>query len=304
MLASDGTRDGIYSDSTRDGIDFGKTGKSKSRVLGPAVSSSFIDLTTLAPSVSSSSVEWTALDLTVDEVFSRDPSPDIVARGFNIEITVAMIQRLNGRRKLNDEIINFYFGMIAQRSAKKNKKVFAFTTYFMAKLYLDNDQYEYAAVSSWSKNFNPFELDKLFIPIHLPNHWTFIIVYFETKVINYCDSMHGDGKPYTQVILRWLGDEFRIRQPEIPFNGAEWQTKDIRESPSQSGNGTCCGVFAVMSADYLSNDIPLSASIFGLGDIPNFRRDIARDILRGYLDDPSELLGNDDQGTSICLLYI
>ena len=59
-----------------------------------------------------------------------------------------------------------------------------------------------------------------------------------------------------------------------------------------------------MSANYLSNDIPLSASIFGLGDIPNFRRDIARDILRGYLDDPSELLGNDDQGTSICLLYI
>ena len=103
-------------------------------------------------------------------------------------------------------------------------------------------------------------------------------------------------------MMCWLKDEARIRR--IPFDALDWKTVDITSSPSQGGNRTCCGVFAVMSADYLSNDIPLSASTFGLGDIPNFRRKIAADIIRGYLDDLSGLLGNDDQGTSICLLYI
>jgi hypothetical protein len=45
-----------------------------------------------------------------------------------------------------------------------------------------------------------------------------------------------------------------------------------------------------MSADILSNDNPLASDTFGLADMPKFRRQIARDILRGKLD-------GDDQGT-------
>ena len=224
----------------------------------------------------------------------------IVVTRFNIEITTADLKTLENTEYLNDNIINYYFGMIVQRSANLN--VFAFSTFFMDYLYLDKSLYDYRSVARWSLKFNPFELDKLFVPIHEPLHWTFIIIYFQKKVIHYYDSFHRKGATYRNAMLCWLKDEARIRR--IPFDASDWQSVDIKNSPSQTGNGTCCGVFAVMSADYLSNDIPLSASTFGLGDIPDFRRKIAADIIRGYLDAPSGLLGNDDQGTSICLLYI
>ena len=300
MLASDGTRDHIY----LGGIDLCKTtgSKIKPHVPVPAVSSSFVDLSTTSddptvPAVSSSSVDLTKPDLTIDDVWGMDPSsPAIVSKQFDIGITVAIMHRLKGPNELNDEIINFYFGMII----KKKEKVFAFNTYFMAKLLLDTGDYDYDRVSRWSKKFmlkpeiklNPFELDKLFVPIHLPNHWTFIVVYFQKKVIHYYDSMHGEGKRCRDAMLRWLEDEAGIRG--ITFDLTKWNTEDIKDCPSQKRDVKECGVFTLMSAAYLSDDTPLSRDTFGLGDMPHFRRQIGEEILRGSLDDPSV---NDDQGT-------
>jgi sentrin-specific protease 1 len=238
----------------------------------------------------------------VDKVFEMDRlSPDIVAKAFNIDISVAVLHRLKNKVWLNDDIINFYFGMIVKRSCQ-NKKVYAFNSFFMGNLLLNNlkKRYDYDNVTRWTNKFNPFDLDKLFVPIHVPGHWTFVIVCFQEKVINFYDSMHGNGAEYRDAIMNWLEDEAKKRT--ITFDRGQWETKD-GDSPSQKGNGTECGVFVLMSADYLSADIntniPLSKATFGLEDMPQFRRQIARDIIRGKLDGDNSvpiLLPNDDQG--------
>jgi len=293
VLASDGTRDDIY----LGGIDLCKTtgSKVKPHVQEPAVSSSFVDLSTTSddptvPAVSSSSVasDLTALDLTVDDVWGMDPSsPAIVANAFNIAISVAMLHLLKGTEWLSDEILNFYFGMIVARCP--NEEVYAFSTHFFTKLFLDSKPraYNYDKVATWSNKFDPFTLDKIFVPINLPGHWTFIIVYIRKKWIHFYDSMHKNGAQYRDAIMKWLEQEANNRA--FPFDRGQWETKD-GDSPSQKGNGTECGVFTLMSADILSVDMPLASDTFGLAEMPQFRRQIARDILRGKLD-------GDDQGT-------
>ena len=212
----------------------------------------------------------------------------VVARGFNIEITYLNIQCLKNGRWLNDQIINFYFGMIVQRSVKH--KCFAMNTFFMDKLVKDSNGYKYKNVKKWTKRFNPFELDKLFIPIHQPGHWTLLVVYFKKKLVHYYDSMGGDGRLYRDAILRWLGDEAEKR---YITDFEKWATS-AESSPRQS-NGSDCGVFLLMSADYLSDDIPLT---FGQSDMAFFRRKIVLDIIHGSLDYPlAEAAGDDDQGT-------
>ena len=287
VLASDGTRDDIY----LGGIE---TSKNVPRVQVPAVSSSSVDLSTsddpTVPAVSSSSVasDLTALDLTVDDVWGMDPSsPAIVANAFNIAISVAMLHLLKGTEWLSDEILNFYFGMIVARCP--NEKVYAFSTHFFAKLFFDSKPraYNYDKVATWSNKFDPFTLDKIFVPINLPGHWTFIIVYIRKKWIHFYDSMRGNGAQYRDAIMKWLEQEAENRT--ITFDRGQWETKD-GDSPSQKGNGTECGVFTLMSADILSVDMPLASDTFGLAEMPQFRRKIACDILRGKLD-------GDDQGT-------
>ena len=301
VLASDGLRDYIYFQTTQ-------AGRSGQVQVESATSDDDIgpigpgDDQPHAASARRKRPLTGAENRMVDEALNQSLD-SIVAKGFNIEIRPKDLKTLESNNYLNDEIINFYFGMIVRRSAN----VYAFNTFFMGYL-LEGEgrtrRYNYNRVSRWSKHFDPFELDKLFVPIHLPLHWTFIIIHFQTKAIHYYDSLHCNGARFTTSMLRWLEDEAEKR--EKPFDRKDWKLEDIKNSPSQGGNTTCCGVFAVMSADYLSADIPLSVDSFGLKDMPSFRRYIARDILRGYLDhdDPSELSGNDNQGTSICLLYI
>ena len=53
-------------------------------------------------------------------------------------------------------------------------------------------RYCYEDVRRWTRNFDIFELDKIFIPIHIRNHWTLAVVHISTKQIHYYDSMSDD----------------------------------------------------------------------------------------------------------------
>jgi sentrin-specific protease 1 len=220
----------------------------------------------------------------------------IVTNKFNIDMTRNKIRCLIPYTWLNDEVINFYMRLLQQRDDKlvelEERKVSShyFSSFFIVKMYKwSNDvqgEYTYSYIKRWTKNFNVFLKDKIFIPININNtHWTLIIVYIQLKIIRYYDSLMGrDIKNHMIHVLKWLKDESKEKyNNSYPVNDEEWQLIDQGEVdlPRQS-NGYDCGVFIILYADFRSDNIPWGNS-FQQSEILSYRKKICAAILRGTL---------------------
>jgi Ulp1 family protease len=65
------------------------------------------------------------------------------------------------------------------------------------------------------------------------------------------------------------------------INVSRWKRRATGLNGPQQVGVIDCGVFAAMSADFLSDDLPLQ---FSQNDIPLFRNRMVASILRGELD--------------------
>ena len=216
--------------------------------------------------------------------------------------------RLKPEKWLNDDIINFYFALLAKRdydlclSDGKKKRSHFYNTQFMTQLRNedeggndkfddDDENYKFGNVKRWTKTIpggDVFALDKLFIPINITNtHWACVTVFMDEKIIEYYDSIRGrSGLKYTKAVLRYLKDldqSSQIRQQLSYWE--EWELVDVDDSPKQN-NSFDCGVFVCMIADCLGLDQPLT---FTQEHINHCRQRIALAILNGCvptLDNP------------------
>ena len=82
-------------------------------------------------------------------------------------ITRADIATLGQQNWLNDEVVNAYFQLLADRSKKKGPKVHSFNTFFYPKLIKTG----HASLRRWTKKVDLFSMDFVLIPIHLGMHW-------------------------------------------------------------------------------------------------------------------------------------
>ena len=83
-------------------------------------------------------------------------------------------------------------------------------------------------------------------------------------------------------LMRWIVEEARVKLNHT-IHPEEWTlVYTDRGMPLQVG-GSDCGVFAVMVADYISDDLPLS---FNQTNVSHFRQKIGTDILRNKLNYP------------------
>ena len=138
----------------------------------------------------------------------------------------------------------------------------------------------------WSRKFDVFAKDKVFFPVNLSNtHWTLAVAYIQRKEIHYYDSMSGSGTMYLEGLLRWLADEHQTRKGS-PLDTSEWQLISREDHVPQQANGVDCGVFTIVCADFISDDLPLE---YSQKDIPRFRQKIGCDILRGFLTYPLDV---------------
>ena len=134
---------------------------------------------------------------------------EVLIDKYAIDMTRAKILCLRPCTWLNDEVINFYMNMLMERdqrrsdeSAGKIRSSHFFSSFFMVKL-LQNGRYTYANVKRWTKKFDVFQKDKIFIPVNINNaHWTLLIVYIQKNEIHYYDSMSGRGKEYTKAVMK------------------------------------------------------------------------------------------------------
>jgi hypothetical protein len=132
-------------------------------------------------------------------------SGNILIDKFSIDMSITKFKSLAPRTWLNDEIVNFYFGMLMEGCISNNLRIHCFSTFFFVKLLRQKEEvtgYLFERVKRWTKNIDIFTLEKIFIPINITNtHWTLVLINIVLKTIIYYDSYRSDG-PYASAALQ------------------------------------------------------------------------------------------------------
>ncbi|XP_064020785.1 sentrin-specific protease 2-like [Pogoniulus pusillus] len=224
-----------------------------------------------------SSVLTEALEKEVCDAFGRGDPDEIVSSAFKLKVTREDIGTLREHRWLNDEVINFYMKLIAERSKKEGfAAVHAFSTFFYPKFISGG----YSAVRKWTKGVDLFQQDLIFVPIHLRVHWALVVVDVRRKTIRYYDSMAKSGDKICQTLFQYLREE-SLEKRNLELASSEWtlHSMESHEIPQQS-NGSDCGVFMCKYAEYISRD---RATTFTQNDMPAFRKTMVWEIIHQQL---------------------
>ena len=234
----------------------------------------------------------------------KPPHDDALVRPmkYNQDLTRKKMECLNPGLCINDEIINFYMNMLRDRDSALCEKATTrqpshfFSTFFMSEL-LQGGQYTFKNVERWTRarKFTgrrtgvPIDLssmDKIFVPIHVTDaHWALLVVYCSIKKVVYYDSLRWDGTRYCEAMLQYLAQESRLKRnvsrKRVPVNISEWDHVNAGSScPMQAKGSLDCGVFTIMCADFVSDDLDLT---YNSNDMQSYRLKITAAILRGHL---------------------
>lgn len=151
---------------------------------------------------------------------------------------------MNGEM-INDEAINTYLAFVASR---RSRQIHAFSTFFYAQLQREG----HAGVSKWIQRTAIFDKALWLIPIHMPMHWTLVVVLPHEHKMEYYDSLGGSPETAQEVmsgIRNFILEERGARGMGI--EGREWDMRHIMEGPRQS-NGIDCGIFLCKTAEIRS----------------------------------------------------
>lgn len=208
---------------------------------------------------------------------------DLVAEKDGIRINGFSIHRLGPGAGssvwLNDEIVNYYFGMIGERPG-----IYCFNTFFYSKLTERGltKGFFYDEVQRWTKrlpNRGLFEYNQVYFPLHISMcHWALIRVLILRQRIEYYDSMgSSNGYLCLKNIRTYL--KYEMAKYNLDYQHDEWTL--WRMNTPQQGNAHDCGVFTCKLGDYLSDGVPL---LFSQEDMPYFRRRMVLEIVNGKLE--------------------
>lgn len=206
-----------------------------------------------------------------------NPPNECLVESFGLRITRKDIHTLYGLNWLNDEVINFYMNLLIARGNGSNDKyprVHAMNTFFYPKLINGG----HASLKRWTRKIDVFAQDILVVPIHLGIHWCMSIVDFRDKSIRYFDSMGGSNPKCLAALRQYLEDESMDKKKK-PFDTNDWKLISMKNIPQQM-NGSDCGVFSCMFAEFLSADKKVT---FTQQDMPYFRNKMVYEILKAKL---------------------
>jgi len=226
-------------------------------------------------------------DVIINLIFNnKDNDSTVSTSNGNIIMTVEKFRCLKPESWLNDQVINFYMDLLQDRDKKNSKqgsKITShfFNTFFMEKMFNSAQKYNYENVMRWTKSFNVFEKDKVFIPINRSNnHWILIVVFIQQQKIIYYDSIAdvNKAKLYLYLTARWLIDEAKSKNHKIEIN--DWKLINAGKNIPQQNNGYDCGMYVLLYADYIADDLPLS---YGEEEVSASRNKIAQFIINNKI---------------------
>ncbi|CAH0389430.1 unnamed protein product [Bemisia tabaci] len=204
----------------------------------------------------------------------RNPG-QVFSEAFGLRITQRDLITLARLNWLNDEVINFYMNLLMERNKLgRYPKVYAFNTFFYPKLVNSG----HASLKRWTKKVDIFSHDLIVVPVHLGVHWCMSIIDFRKKAINYYDSMGHPNQKCLSSLLTYLRDE-SMDKKKVEFDASGWTLACISDIPMQM-NGSDCGMFACMFAEYLTRDVSIT---FSQENMPYFRKKMAYEILTKQL---------------------
>ncbi|KAI8977985.1 hypothetical protein BDB01DRAFT_294491 [Pilobolus umbonatus] len=186
------------------------------------------------------------------------------------------IYRLYPETWLNDEIINYYFELIADRQWKNQKlpSVHCYTTFFCSAL----REHGYDKVRRWTKRVDIFTKDLLLIPINQSYHWTLGVIDMKRKTISVYDSLGGNHDHTLSLLLKYLQQEHKDKKKQ-EYDVSGWTLSTPKDIPLQQ-NMSDCGVFTCYYAERLSANKPFD---FTQDDMIVLRRRMVLNILDKHL---------------------
>ncbi|XP_063196315.1 sentrin-specific protease 2-like [Chroicocephalus ridibundus] len=219
-----------------------------------------------------------AMEREVVAALGKGEPEEIMSSAFNLKVTREDVHTLRNGSWLNDEVINFYMGLVMERSKKAGyPSVHAFSSLFYEKLASGG----YRTVRRLTRRVDVFQKDIIFVPINLSLHWALAVIDTRKKTIKYFDSLGQEGgDKICETLLKYLQEESREKR-HVKLNVSEWTVHSMEphEIPQQS-NGSDCGVFTCKYADYISREKPLT---FTQIHMPYFRERMVWEILHQEL---------------------
>ncbi|MCJ1233519.1 hypothetical protein MMC14_001477 [Varicellaria rhodocarpa] len=183
---------------------------------------------------------------------------------------------------LNDEMVSGYLQLVVKDGLEKAKhrrgqspRYHAFSTFFYENLALKG----YEGVDRWARRAklegkDLLKAEYVLVPVHHRNHWTLLVVSPLRKTVEYFDSYHGNGRPFTSQILKWVAGELGSA-----YKADEWKVFNEAGSPDQL-NAKDCGVFVATTARMIvSGWNPLEA--YTKDDLKCQRRRMAAELMQG-----------------------
>uniref|UniRef100_A0A1B0AVD8 Ubiquitin-like protease family profile domain-containing protein n=1 Tax=Glossina palpalis gambiensis TaxID=67801 RepID=A0A1B0AVD8_9MUSC len=205
----------------------------------------------------------------------------ILTSKFNLNITRRDLRTLYGCNWLNDQIINFYMNLLIDRGERNNSKsnglpsVYAMNTFFFPRLL----QAGYGGVRRWTRKVDIFTKDILPIPLYLNGiHWCMAIIHLKNRSIKFYNSMGTPCPKILKVLEQYLKDESMDKRKKA-FDTSQFTIESVNDLPQQK-NGSDCGVFSCMFAEYVTRDKKID---FSQANMKYFREKMILEIIEGKL---------------------
>lgn len=198
-------------------------------------------------------------------MYGGGASTEILAESATDTVQRQSIRTLQPGQWLNDEVIHYFYLMLAKRDEDMSKhdpsrkRSHFFKSFFITKLLNEGHSdpamegtYEYRNVKRWSKKVpgkDIFKLDKIFFPINQGQmHWLCGVVFIQKKQIKIYDSMGSGGRHYLESLLQYLQDEHMDKKKCALPDIDEWELVGNTRDIPQQRNGTwfffaLCGVY-------------------------------------------------------------
>ncbi|KFM82657.1 Sentrin-specific protease 1, partial [Stegodyphus mimosarum] len=185
------------------------------------------------------------------------------------------IDTLSGLNWLNDQVINCYVAMIAERSKSgKYPPVYCFNSFFYSQL----KRKGYSSVKRWTRKVDIFSYALNIVPLHLDVHWCLAVIDHRAKTISYYDSMTEIEPTCVDTLSDYLIEEMKDKKGKVLEKGV-YSTRIVKDIPMQM-NGSDCGMFTLKYAEYLARDAKLT---FSQKHMQYFRRRMVYELLTNQL---------------------
>lgn len=166
--------------------------------------------------------------------------------------------------------------LLTERSRQNENlpKVYSMNTFFLKNLL----EKGYSAVRRWTRKVDIFSYDVIPIPVHKNIHWCMAIIHFKNKTIRYYDSMGAPDNMVLNSLEEYLEAE-SLDKRKAPFDKSGWTKENMQGIPQQE-NGSDCGVFSCMFAEFVARNRPIA---FSQQHMQYFRMRMVYEICTGKL---------------------